>query len=653
MKKLLKKSGLRFFCIIFGIIGISFFSIVSAQTSPSINQTTTKKQTTKSTVKKTSKTTKTNTPQSDIKDKEQNTKLKEDNDDKEVLKKKKEKEECKEIEVIKKCKEWEEWCEKGEKKIKEKVCEKDESVPLPKEVQDLFNTINTKYWPNSSHVVEYNWSTYDNSTIIYWAIAMKDLKDWILGIDSQIKIDYELAKLSKLNMGNAIIDSSTAWYTPWVRSARSYITWAFYNKSTKVMGALYTLAWNQEMTQKIQAIWQARLEGMTFLSEMWILYAIAMQENGAAYAWENAADKEQIKQYANNGGIFQLTRICWNYNEKSIEKNTWGYIDASWIGGMWNYLKFNGTMSNPYDKQCADIAWWLDKFAPTDEAYIKMWKQLAQVDPERYQFMKNGAFAGSSNEAQLYIYLGRELSFMYQFYNIGAFYEGKFWRWLSKTAIIKKTYSLNQSFKFVKQFLDVNKPNHSYTIEDWVKDVITWSNYAKRWYTGQAQFVLQEKMWNEFPSTKLSMRFTSTEHWADFIFNNFVGAIGALYNGVNAWYWSIWWSPYVAKHAPRALQNRYWLPSTCWQRIKQCRENCTSYIEKAGFTEGKGMYLQNRSFLSEVYWVPVAYSQGKTDWYLIMLKFLTRNHNKNGYRHLLGKAKNVSTSCLEDGSIAY
>ena len=545
-------------------------------------------------------------------------------------------------------------CLNWKKVVEEKKCEASKEVELPKEVQELFNKINQKYWPNSSHVVTYNWHEYDNSTIIYWSVAMRELKEWIQWIDNKVKIDYELSKLSKLNLWNAKIDSSTAWYTPWVRSAKSYLTGAFYAKSYKVFSALYSLAWKDDVAKKITELWTKRQSWMSFLAEMWILYAISLQENGAVFWDEKWADKEQIKQHANNGWIFQLVRQCNVYVDYGIEnwtKYPRTYIDAVSIWWFWNYLKYPYFKSwNAYDNGCLNLVWDRNKMLATDEAYIKMWKQLEQVDPERAKFLRSWAFAWSSNDAQLYIYMWRELSFMYQFFNISSFYEWKFGGNLTKEGLIWRTYSNSNSFLFVKQFLDLMKPWHTYTKEDWIKDVSTWSDYAKAWYKGNVSFIMQQKIWPDFPSKTLSMRFTSTEHWADFIFSHFSGSIWALYNGVLSSYRTIRWHPYVSKTPQWALQYWYWFPNTCWQYIAQCTEWCASYINTWKFSQAHWMFVQNRSFLAETYWYPVSYEAWKTDWYAIMLKFIHRYNNKN---NLWWLHNNVQTSCLTDWTYLY
>lgn len=549
---------------------------------------------------------------------------------------------CKTVEVQKKC--WEdEDCSWGTKIEKEEICSADEDK-LPSEVKALYQQIAQKYWKGSKGYIEYNGSKYTNASMIYGAVAMKELKDGVQNIDNEVKINFELSRLSSMSIGGVDIDGLKG-YTPNVRSAKSYVTTAMYVRSIKVLEALYKLSWQTESAKKLADHWNAILPWVQMLLDYGFAYGIVLQENGAVYGNENGDNKALIKQYAGNGWAFQITWICGNAYNHSLEQGKGAkiYLNWHWIGGMNQFYAVAPeaiwrAMKNEYDKQCINFEG-VQSFTNTPELLIKLWRSHQQIDPERANYLKTTLFVGSSDEAQLLTYLGRELQFMFQFYNYGSFMAhkmGNAYSFSPKNLAIS-TYSKG-SYGMIKKNLEkIGITN--YTREDWIQDVEEWKKFVKTGYSGSANFILKTKGWNAFPSSSPAMRFTSDKNYAEFIAFHLAGAIGALYNGIA--YSHIYNNPYVNKIPMWALESRLWLPWDCGQIVGQIWVDGGAVIQRKGFNQSGGMYVQTRTYLSDRYHIPLNNTQN--DGYVKMQKWAYKN---------LGITRAV-LSCFRNGSVVF
>lgn len=579
-------------------------------------------------------------------------------------KKENKEEECVEVEKKKECKEGEESCEHSST-ITEKICKKVDKVELPTEVLALYKKIEEKYGGTGKKAVEYNWKTYDNSTIIYSAVAMKELKDWIQWIDNQVKIDYEMAKLSKIALWNIDVDWMKG-YTPWVRWLRAYMTSAMFVKASKVLEALYESIGSKDVSQKIASATSDRLEWIWFVLDHWLWFAIALRENGWYWWDENWQWKELIKTFANNWWIFQLTDACGKISWNSLDEWTWAwlYLSGKWIWTAALFYALNEEQTrkslnswNAYDANCRNI-YWAENYKSTPEKLIKLWQTYAQLDSEYYLYLKNGLFKGSANEAELYEYMGRELQFIFQFWNWSWFMKGKYAskRKLDVRALTDSSWSnTNNWYKFLKQLIDTIKPWNTYTQEDWYKDVVKWWAYAKAWYTWDSSFIISEKLWSDFPDSSLQMKFLSPEHWADFILWNFSWWIGSRYNGVWAKYTNHYNNSYVNSMPTWMLIGWFGLPEGCWMLTQQYWMETAAWGKWWMFSS-KGFVWKNwfagftKVFLNYTYKVPTAFSP-TSDWALRMMKYLSKHNNKAPFNW--PTVNNTYITCLNDWSILY
>ena len=620
-------------------LSLQAFAVKSWEVSP-VKKTTTSSSTTKVNNEKakteiTGEDEKSSTKEEPTKEKTKKTKSENEKNDKEKN--------CKIIEVKKKCEEGDE-CPSGENIEKEKVCTWDEDK-LPNEVKNLYQQIAKKYGKGSKGTVEYNGSLYNNSSIIYGAVAMKELKDWIQSIDNEVKINFELARLSNMSIGGIDIDGLKG-YTPNVRSAKSYLTSAMYVKTVKVLEALYKLSGQAESAQRIAEQGNGRLSGMQMLLDYGLAYGIVLQENAATYWNENDASKALIKQYAWNGWAFQIVNVCNMAYGHSLEQKTWVgiYLNGYWVGGMAQFYAvapeaIGKAMNNAYDKQCISKEW-VKNFTNTPELLIKLWKSHQQIDPERANYLRTTLFVGSSNESQLLTYLGRELQWMFQFYNFSAFMANKLWsRYsLSPEVIARNVYQFG-NYGAIKKNLDTINSWMWYSKEDWVNDVKEWMNFAKKGYQWNVNFTLQSKWGNAFPASSPAMRFTSEKNYAEFIAFHLAWAIGAKYNGVA--YKNIFNNPYVNKIPLRSLSSWLWLPESCGQIVWQVGKDGWPVVQRKGFNQQGGMYVQVRSYLGERYHIPL--NNAQNDGYLKMQKW--------AFKKLW--ITNAVLSCFQNGSVVF